>query len=309
MVDFEPLPPHPSHQLLPEKTELGIVHLDVTDAQRARLFWQNYVGLELLSEDETRMLFGVSGTPLIALYPGATTPVAPQAVGLYHVAIHVPTQKELARIAARLYGLKWEHAPTDHTETMATYFHDPDGNGIEITYETPERGNLARESQRLVAVLADGTMRSGTEPLDVDELLSHLSDDDDLMQGMPEGTRIGHIHQHVNDLEAARGFYINAIGLGDMRHLESIRMSDFSLASSFVPHALAVNTWKGTRATPRPAGSSGLRYWELRVPTESDLALISARLGECDVEHLLSENVLSVEDPAGNTLHIIAEIN
>lgn len=307
MTDFELLTPHPSEQLLPETATLGAVHLDVTDGQRSRLFWQNYVGLSVLEETDDRITMGVDGTPLIVLYPGARAAGQERNTGLYHVALHVPTQKELARLAARLYGLRWEHAPTDHTETMATYFSDPDGNGIEITFETPERGNLARGRGSYAAVMADGTVRSGTEPLDVDELLSHISEDDDILRGMASGTRIGHVHVHVNDMDAARRFYVETLGMGDMRYFDRFRMSDFSLATSFVPHAFAVNTWNGAEAKPRPVGTSGLRFWELLVPAVGDLESIADRMAKAGIDYQLEGNDLTAVDPAENPLKVTAK--
>src|SRR5690606_9095035 len=229
---FELLTPHPAPQKLPETTELGVVHLDVTDGKNSRLFWTQYIGLTEISDTADGIELGVDGEPLIVLHPGATSPVVPRRNGLYHVAIHVPTQKELARLVARLFSLKWQNSPTDHAETMATYCSDPDGNGIEITFETPERGSLARGETSYAAVMADGTMQSGTEALDMDLLMSALEESDDLMAPMPSGTRIGHVHVHVNDIEAARDFYINQLGLGDMRWFQSFRMSDFSLNTS-----------------------------------------------------------------------------
>lgn len=297
------IPPEPTAQLLPEATRLGPVHLDVTDGENQKRFWTRYMGLAVIEECDDVITLGVDQDPMVVLHPAAESPVARRHTGLYHVAIHVPSQKELARICARLYGLGWEHAPTDHTETMATYCSDPDGNGIEITFETPERGSLARKDNQFAAIMADGTIRSGTEALDVDQLLSALTEDDDVMAPMPSGTRIGHVHLHVNDMAAARDFYINIIGLGDLRTMERFGMSDFSLPTSYIPHALAVNTWNGSMAQPRPSRSAGLRSWSLIVPTVDDLNAIIVRLKN-ESFTMDDHGTLSVDDPAGNRLVI-----
>lgn len=298
------LRPHPAEQLLPKDTRLGPVHLDVTDGENQKLFWIRYIGLTVFNESAETIELGVDAEPLIVLHPGATSPVVPRRTGLYHVAIHVPTQKELARLAARLYGLGWEHSPTDHTETMATYTSDPDGNGIEITFETPERGSLARGEADYAAILADGTVRGGTEPLDVDMLLGALEESDDLNAPMPVGTRIGHVHLHVNDIEAARSFYIEQLGFGDMRWFDKFRMSDFSLTTSFVPHAFAINTWNGTTAQPRPEGTAGLREWQLIVSDVSAINALSERLSAAGTIHEVGGDQLRVQDPAGNPVTV-----
>lgn len=298
------LTPHPAEQKLPDETRLGAVHLDVTNGENSKLFWTRYIGLTLLSESEDQIQLGVDSEPLIVLHPVATAPVVQRRTGLYHVAIHVPTQKELARLSARLYGLGWEHSPTDHTETMATYTSDPDGNGIEITFETPERGSLARGEADYAAILADGTVRGGTEPLDVDMLLSALDESDDLNAPMPTGTRIGHVHLHVNDIEAARTYYIDQLGFGDMRWFDKFRMSDFSLTTSFVPHAFAINTWNGTSAEPRPEGTAGLREWVLIVPNFDTIKMLSERLSDAGIVHEVEADELRAKDPAGNPVKV-----
>lgn len=300
--NFELLTPHPAEQTLPQSARLGAVHLDVTDANNARLFWTRYIGLTEISNSDDVIELGVDGEPMIVLHPGASSPVVQRRTGLYHVAIHVPTQKELARLATRLYSFGWEHSPTDHAETMATYTSDPDGNGIEITFETPERGSLARGETSYAAVMADGTVQSGTEPLDVDMLLSALDESDEVLAPMPSGTRIGHVHMHVTNMEAARDFYINQLGLGDMRWFQSFRMSDFSLLTSYVPHAIAINTWNGTTAQPRPEGTAGLREWQLILEDSQGIKELSERLSAAGTVHEMDGNDLLVKDPAGNQL-------
>lgn len=302
--EYTLLTPHPAEQKLPEDTRLGTVHLDVTDGDNAKLFWTRYIGLTLLSETEDEIHLGVDGEPLIVLYPGAESPVVRRRTGLYHVAIHVPSQKELARLSARLFSLEWQNGPTDHAETMATYTNDPDGNGIEITFETPERGSLARGEADYAAVMADGTVQGGTEALDIDMLMSALDESDDLMAPLPASTRIGHVHMHVNDIVAARDFYIEQLGLGDMRWFESFRMSDFSLTTSYVPHAIAINTWNGSTAQPKPEGTAGLREWQLIVPDQEALHALSTRLSEAGTVHQVENDDLRVKDPAGNPLRV-----
>lgn len=306
-ADFELLTPHPAEQLLPETAQLGAMHLDVTDGEKSKLFWTRYIGLTLISDSDDVIELGVDGVPMIVLHPGASSPVVPRRTGLYHVAIHVPTQKELARLASRLYSFGWEHSPTDHAETMATYTSDPDGNGIEITFETPERGSLARGETSYAAVMADGTVQGGTEALDVDMLLSALEESDDILAPMPTGTRIGHVHVHVSDMEAARDFYVNKLGLGDMRWFNSFRMSDFSLTTSFLPHAIAINTWNGTSAQPRPEGTSGLREYQFILEDMLAVTELSERLSSAGTVHEIDGTSLLVKDPAGNQIRVITQ--
>lgn len=297
-------PPQPAPQVLPSATRMGAVHLDVTNGDRARLFWTQYVGLSELSDTPGEITLGVDNEPMIVLHPGASGPVARRHTGLYHVAIHLPSQKELARVVARLFSQRYPNSPTDHAETMATYFSDPDGNGIELTFETPERGALALGDGQGVAIMADGSTQGPTEPLDVEELLSTLTSDDDLTAPMPTGTRIGHVHLHVNDLHRGRAFYRDVIGLGDLRFTDGWGMADMSLETSFVPHALAFNVWNGPTATPKPKGTSGLRHWTITVPTIEDLEPIVGRLEAAGIDHRRDADQVSLLDPFSNRLVI-----
>lgn len=263
-----------------------------------------YVGLtELSSTDETIRL-GVDDDEMVVLHPGASGAVVPRHTGLYHVAIHLPTQKELARVVARLFGLRWPNSPTDHAETMATYFSDPDGNGIELTIETPERGSLQTGDGQGIAIMADGSTQPPTAALDIDTLMGALTDDDDLMAPMPSGTRIGHVHLHVTGLEEARRFFRDVVGFGDLRAMDAWGMSDLSLETSYVPHALAVNIWNGAGATAKPEGTSGLRAWTLLVPASGDLDAIAERLTAASMDVQRESDRLIVQDPFSNTLHI-----
>jgi catechol 2,3-dioxygenase len=297
-------PPVPAPQFLPADARLGAVHLDVTDGERAKAFWTQYVGLTEIGNTDDAIELGVDGETLIVFYPGATGRVAPRHTGLYHVALHLPAKKELARVVARLFGLRYPNSPTDHAETMATYFSDPDGNGIELTFETPERGKLDTGDGRGLAIMADGSTQGPTEALDLDMLLSELTDADDLMAPMPAGTRIGHVHLHVTSLQAAREFYRDIIGFGDLRAMDAWGMSDLSLKTSFVPHAMAVNVWNGSRATPKPEGTAGLRHWTLTVPAASDLDAIAKRLDEASLAYTRDASSLDVDDPFSNPLRI-----
>ena len=131
-----------SAPLLPLTTTLGPVRLAVTDRERALGIWRDVVGLDVLFEDEGAMSLGVDGKVLIVLEPGARQPVVQNTTGLYHVAIHVPTRADLAQLLVRALQRRVRVSPTDHLVSEAIYLWDFDGNGIDITFETPWRGRI-----------------------------------------------------------------------------------------------------------------------------------------------------------------------
>src|SRR5690606_37414155 len=176
------LPGPPAERILPPGTRLGEVHLAVTSREPALAFWTGVLGLERLEEADAQDAGDVNepvalgspasnGKPLVVLHPGASGPVVPRRTGLYHVALHIPTRKELARVIGRLITLRYPNSPTDHLVSETTYLSDPDGNGIELTLETPDRGEFLPEPiGQMMARTKSGELHSGREAVDLESL-------------------------------------------------------------------------------------------------------------------------------------------
>jgi catechol 2,3-dioxygenase len=281
---------------LPLTTKLGPVHIAVTDGERALAVWRDLVGLREMARDNGTVTLGAGGKPLIVLEPGAQRPVVQHTSGLYHVAIHVPTRRDLALVTARLMSARYQNSPTDHLVSEAVYLWDLDGNGIEMTFETPWRGVFKTDGDDYYALTTDGRRHSGRDAIDVRGLFAELKEGDDLRAPLPAGTRIGHVHLHVGDLLAAAKFYGPTVGFNPLMTMSRIRMGDVGLG--YQPHAIAFNTWAGVGAPQAPPGSAGLRHFSLELPSEADLAALRARLGEVrDIS-----GGFETTDPAGNLL-------
>ena len=293
-------------QLLPMGTRLGPVHLAVTDRSRAHDFWTATLGLTVLSETERTVSLGAGDRELVVLYPGAVSPVVKGRTGLYHLAIHVPRRKDLARLVARLFALRYPNSPTDHTASETTYLSDPDGNGIELTLETPERGELTMVDGRPVAITADGTMRSGVEALDIDSLLGELSGDDRLDEPIPAGAKLGHVHLHVTDVDKALAFYRDVVGFQELTNLRAFGMADMTLDPANVPHMLAVNGWAGPHAAPAPPGSAGLRHFTIEAATSAIVDEVAGRLQQAGSGFERVEGGIRALDPSSNAFHVLA---
>src|SRR3984885_8864961 len=97
----------------------GTVHLDVTDLPRALAFWRDLLGLADLGEADGAARLGVGGRELIGLHPGAVRGPQRGHSGLYHVALHLPDEREFARVLARLAAARYPQAPTDHIFSKA----------------------------------------------------------------------------------------------------------------------------------------------------------------------------------------------
>ncbi len=288
---------------LPLSTRLGPVRLAVTDRAKALAIWHDVVGLELLSEDAETLHLGAGGTELIVLELGAKRPVPERTLGLYHVAIHVPTRADLAQMVVRALQRRVRISPTDHLVSEAVYLWDLDGNGIEITFETPWRGRIGEADEGVYVRTNDGSPHSGREPIDLDDLLGELGDNPVLQPRMPAGTRIGHIHLHVNDLELALRFYRDGIGFGGLFIMRRFGMGDVGL--DYMPHTVAFNIWSGPNAAQAQAGSAGLRWFHIVVPDADALAAVRQRLAGIGVTVETIERGFEALDPAGNLVKVV----
>lgn len=289
-----------SAPLLPLTTRIGPVHIGITDKAAALTIWRDVVGLTLIAESASALRLGVAGKTLIALQLDATRPVPSGTLGLYHVAIHVPSRPDLAQMAVRALKARVRIAPTDHLVSEAIYLWDADGNGIEMTFETPWRGTLGDPDAGAYAVTRDGTPHSGREPIDLDGLIAELGDNPVHQASLPQGTRIGHVHLHVADLDAAMGFYRDGLGFGGLFIIRSFGMGDVGL--DYVPHTIAFNIWAGAAARQPPAGSAGLRTFTITLPDAEALAGVAARLSDRGDVFSLTPGELKTADPSGNRL-------
>jgi catechol 2,3-dioxygenase len=290
--------------ILPLTTTLGPVRIAVTDRARALAIWQDVVGLDLISEVGNALTMGAGGKPLIVLETGATRPVVPRTIGLYHVAIHVPARADLAQMAIRALQRNVRISPTDHLVSEAIYLWDLDGNGIEITFETPWRGALGDPDKgETYAVATGGKPHSGREPIDMDGLLAELGPTPVPATRMPAGTRIGHVHVHVNDLHVAMHFYRDVIGFAGFLLINSFGMGDVGL--DYMPHTIAFNIWSGPNAGLPPSGAAGLRWFTINVPDAATLSGVEGRLLAANAPISAVEGGIETQDPFGNRLRIL----
>jgi catechol 2,3-dioxygenase len=299
-----PAPTGALSPLLPVATRLGPVRIAVTDGDRALAVWRDMVGLTETGRSGKVIRLGAGARTLIELETGASRPVAPRTIGLYHVAIHLPTRRDFAVAVKRMFSAGFRNAPTDHLVSEATYLWDLDGNGIELTFETPWRGRFVTDADTFYAETNDGRRVSGRDPIDLTGLFGEIEPGASLSVPMPPGTRVGHVHLHVGDLDAAMGFYSDAIGFQRQAVWRGVGMAD--VIHGYQPHILAFNLWAGRGAPLPPPGSAGLRHFTIVVPEAADLLPIRARLAMAGARIGDDAGGLLVTDPAGNRLRIVA---
>jgi catechol 2,3-dioxygenase len=151
------------------RTRIGHVHLTVGDLDRALAFYRDALGFEITARYGADAVFLSAGGyhHHIGLNTwagrGAPRP-ARGTTGLYHFAILFPDRAALAAAVRRVLdqGIALEGA-SDHGVSEAIYLRDPDGNGIELYCDRPEK-DWPRAP--------DGTIQMHTRPLDLKALLA-----------------------------------------------------------------------------------------------------------------------------------------
>src|SRR5689334_8135634 len=154
---------------LDPRTEIGHVHLKVSDLDRAVAFYTGALGFEVTQRmgDSAAFLSAGGYHHHIGLntwesYQGAAP--GPGTTGLYHFAIRYPDRASLGEALRRLReaGVALDGA-SDHGVSEALYLRDADGNGIELYWDRP-RAEWPRH--------ADGTLQMLTQRLDLQALLA-----------------------------------------------------------------------------------------------------------------------------------------
>jgi len=83
------------------------------------------------------------------------------------------------------------------------------------------------------------------------------------------GTRIGHVHLKVADLERALSFYCDVLGF----ELTQRRGDQAAFVSAGgYHHHIGLNTWESAGGAPPPPGSTGLYHLAILYPTRAELA-------------------------------------
>ncbi|HKK26603.1 MAG TPA: VOC family protein [Gemmatimonadota bacterium] len=256
----------PEGHRLPAETRLGPVRLQVTDVERSLDYYQEVLGFRLAHREDggATLTAGQDARPLVKLRQrtGAASAPAGGRPGLYHFAILLPTRGDLGRFLRHLAERGKQAGAADHLVSEAAYLRDPDGLGIEVYADRP-RSAWKTKGRELVME---------TDPLDVGSLLHSAGDSP--WDGMPSGTKIGHVHLHVGDLQRAAKFYHRGLGLDKV--VWSYPGALF-LSTGGYHHHLALNTW-AAEAMPAGDDEAKLLEWTLELPDVQSVAATAESL-------------------------------
>jgi catechol 2,3-dioxygenase len=96
-----------------------------------------------------------------------------------------------------------------------------------------------------------------------------------------DGTRIGHVHLKVADLDRALSFYRDVLGFELMQRFGS--QAAFLSAGGY-HHHIGLNTWESLGGKPPPPGSTGLYHTAILYPTRAQLADALRRVQAAGIE-------------------------
>ncbi len=123
---------------------------------------------------------------------------------------------------------------------------------------------------------------------------------------VPKGTRIGHVHLKVTDLEKSLSFYRDLLGFQLQQYYGD---SAAFISAGGYHHHIGLNTWHSKNGTPAPVKTAGLYHTAILYPTRKDLATVLKRLIENKYpltgasDHGVSEAIY-LDDPDKNGVEL-----
>ena len=273
-------------------TFVGHVKIKVGNLERSIKFYQDVLGFKILEQTQSTAKLTTDGkTSILSIeQPENVLPKQGRTAGLYHFAILLPKESDLANIVVHFLENGIRFAASDHLVSEALYLNDPDGNGIEIYSDRDP--SIWRWEGTEVAMT--------TIPLDMKNLLTSIIPGKS-WEGMPEETVMGHIHLHVSELEKTEEFYVKGLGFDVVNQYGGQALF---LSTGKYHHHIGVNVWNGIGASQPPENSVGLDSFtlifaneEVRQETINDLRNIGATVTE-------ENNKFSTHDPSGNWIEL-----
>jgi catechol 2,3-dioxygenase len=211
----------------------NVSHIDsigirVKDIVKSSNFYQNLLHLDIIEQNELKIVLGSNGKPLLTLIEASDKKKSLEE-GLYHVAFLLPDfptlgawLKNTLNVGIQLSGA------SDHHVSKAIYLNDPDGNGIEVYADTnPD-----------LWVYTHNRIKMITAPLNIDNLLDNSNDVEYY------NPVIGHVHLASKDNKKMAKFYSN-IGMNTMLDMGSA----IFMAYGNYHHHLGINNWNMKKAS------------------------------------------------------------
>ena len=273
------------------KPTIGYTELVVSDLEKMGVFYETVIGFKVLQKNEEEVRFTTDGeNTLLVLKEEKKAPKRERGTtGLFHLALLLPERSDLAAV---IYHIQQQGYPiqvaSDHLYSEAIYLSDPEGNGIEIYRDKPShawKGN------------GKGGYVTDTLPMDIEGVMTSFKEE--TFKGLPEKTRMGHMHLQVASIERSRDFYVDLLGFDVMTEGPGMLF----LSKKNYHHDIGLNTWGGRNLPAPKEGSLGLSYFTIQV-SEEDYQTIKEKLEKSAVAFQEEESSLLLSDPSQNKIRI-----
>jgi catechol 2,3-dioxygenase len=292
----ETIPSTPIHEpVSPIHSEafVGTVSLKTADLDQMTRFYMDVIGLERIRDEPGGVVLGAGSRPIVRLIhvPNAVQPSV-SATGLYHTAILFPSRRDLAIKIAQLMALRLHLGEADHLVSEAFYLSDPEGNGIELYRDRP------REEWKMT----NGNVAMASDPIDWSSFLGEIQrNDPDLSSPLaPEGTKLGHVHLKVADIDESLNFYHRTLGLDVMAHLPGALF----VSAGGYHHHIGMNIWHSRGGSPPDEPSTGLSEISLVLPNQAELDRFISRLEGAGTRVHRDGQAVSIQDPSGIRIRV-----
>jgi catechol 2,3-dioxygenase len=123
---------------------------------------------------------------------------------------------------------------------------------------------------------------------------------------IPGGTRIGHVHLKVTDLERSLKFYRDLLGFELQQKFGD---SAAFISAGGYHHHIGLKTWRSKNTGPAPQRAAGLYHTAILYPTRKDLAIALKRIIDAKYpltgasDHGVSEAIY-LDDPDKNGVEL-----
>lgn len=275
----------------------GAIHLNITNLEKSTRFWTKIIGMKLRETSASKAEFGTETKTLVVLHQTAKTAFQKGYSGLYHFAIHAPNAAEFASMINRLNANRYSYSPVDHTMSKSIYLDDPDGINVELTLETPERFKRVITTGGLRMEGSDGVIRSASDRLDMNEVMKELKDKD-TNKVIDKGTYIGHVHLYANNVVNSNVFY-KKMGFIESNYLPQYMFADLGAGGNYT-HRIVMNSWHGTNKPLAPAGSAGMKHFQINYKENGKLKEALANVPSYEEK----DGGYWLNDPTGNKIFL-----
>lgn len=271
------------------QTQIGAVSLKIREMERSLRFYVDVLGFQIHDQEDNIASLGVGGDDLLILNEYPDAPPIEAHAGLYHFAILVPSRLDLAKSLHQLIQTQTRLGGfADHVVSEAIYLADPDGIGIEIYRDRPKDTWQFKNGEIVIDTLA----------LDVQNVLDELSATDIQWNGLPQGTRIGHVHLNTGrNTEASKRFYVDQLGFDVMMSMGGYW---HFIAAGGYHHHLGLRPAE----TRQNQASIGLDWYAIDLPNNDSLAATVDHLDTLGMTLAEVENDYELYDHANNKIRL-----